>query len=54
VVKEESVGFLIGKSGSFTKYMQEEMEIYLKCYRDKSNRAIEPDESIAVRNNSTF
>jgi hypothetical protein len=48
-VKEESVGFLIGKNGSFTKYMQDELNIFLKCYRDKTNRAIDPDESIAVR-----
>lgn len=48
VIKEDSVGFIIGKNGSFTKYMQEELDIYLKCYRDKQNKALEPDESIAV------
>ena len=48
MIKEEGVGFIIGKNGSFTKYMQEELDIYLKCYRDKYNRALESDESIAV------
>lgn len=28
--------------------MQEELDIYLKCYRDKYNKALENDESIAV------
>lgn len=49
VVKEESVGFLIGKNGSFTKFMQEELDIYMKIYRDRHNRALESDESVAVR-----
>ena len=48
VVKEGAVSFIIGKNGSFTKYMQDELHTFLKCYRDKSIRAIEPDESIAV------
>lgn len=28
--------------------MQEELDIYLKCYRDKYNKALKSDESIAV------
>lgn len=48
MVKEEAVGFIIGKNGNFTKFMQDELKVYLKCYRDKYNRALKHDESIAV------
>lgn len=51
IIKEESVGFIIGKNGSFTKYMQEELDVYIKCFRDRHNKALESDESIAVRFN---
>lgn len=49
VMKEEGVGYIIGKNGSFTKYMQDQLNIYLKCFRDKYNRALKTDESIVVR-----
>lgn len=29
--------------------MQEQLNVYLKCFRDKYNRALKYDESIAVR-----
>ena len=37
ILKEEAVGFLIGKKGSFTRYMQEELDIYFKCERERDN-----------------
>ena len=40
VIKEEGVGYIIGKNGSFTKYMQDKLNVYLKCYRDKYNRTL--------------
>lgn len=48
VVKEESVGFIIGKNGSFTKYLQDELNVHMNCYRDKANRALRADESVVV------
>lgn len=48
VVKEDGVGFIIGKNGTFTKYMQDKLKVYLKCYRDKYSRSLKYDESIAV------
>lgn len=48
VVKEEGVGFIIGQKGTFTKYMQDQLNVYLKCYRDKYNRALSADQSIVV------
>ena len=29
VVKEDSVGFIIGKNGSFTKYLLEELKVHM-------------------------
>lgn len=48
VVKEDSVGFIIGKNGSFTKYLQDELKVQMQAYRDKQNRALKYDESVVV------
>ena len=47
-MKEESIGFIIGKNGSFTKFLQDEIRVHLNCFRDKGNRALRHDESVAV------
>lgn len=47
-MKEDSVGFIIGKNGAFTKWLQDHLNIYLKCYREKQNRSLKSDESIVV------
>ena len=49
VVKDESVGFIIGKNGSFTKYLQDELKVHMNCYKEKNNRALRADESVVVR-----
>lgn len=48
VVKEDSVGFIIGKNGTFTKYLLEELKVHMQCYRDTKNRALKYDESVVV------
>ena len=45
VVAEKSQGFLIGKHGSFTKCLMEN-GVYMKCYRDRNNRALNSREGI--------
>ena len=45
MVSEESQGYLIGKHGSFTKCMQEN-GIYMKCLKDKHNRALKSKEAV--------
>ena len=39
---------MIGKNGSFTRYLADELKVSMSCYRDKANRALRHDESIAV------
>ena len=39
---------MIGKKGSFTRYMQEELDVYFKCERERDNDALEKDEYVAV------
>lgn len=48
VVKEDSISFIIGKHGSFTKYLLEELKVQMQCFRDTKNRALKIDESIVV------
>lgn len=45
VISENSMGFLIGKHGAFTKCLQEN-GIYMKCYKDRHNRALKSREAI--------
>ena len=45
VVSEDSQGYLIGKKGSFTKLMSDN-GIYMKCYKEKSNKSIKSREAI--------
>ena len=47
VVSERTQGFLIGKNGSFTKELMD-CGVYMKCYKDRHNRALKPQEAICV------
>ena len=48
VVKEDQVSFIIGKSGSFTKFLKEELRVHMQAYNDKHNRALKKDEDVIV------
>ncbi len=49
VVKDDSVSFIIGRKGSFTSFLKEELRVHMQCYSDKNNRALKYDENIVVR-----
>lgn len=42
------MGFIIGRNGSFTKFLGEDLKVHMSCYRDKGNRALKYDESVVV------
>ena len=48
MVKEDQVGFIIGKSGSFTKFLKDEHGVQMQAYKEKHNRGIYEDEKVIV------
>ena len=53
VILEAAAGFIIGKQGAFTKFLEEEMNIYMKCFRDHHNiKSLHKDETICMMTGS--
>ena len=44
----DSVGYIIGKQGSFTKLLKEELDIHLKCSDEPYNKALAKNETVLV------
>lgn len=42
----EACGFIIGRYGNFTKYLEHELGIYMRCDKDDNNRILKPFQSI--------
>jgi hypothetical protein len=42
------VSFIIGRNGSFTKFLKEELKVHMQAYNDKHNRALKKDEDVVV------
>jgi len=49
VFKNNCVGHLIGKKGSFVKNLRDNFGVSIKFYQDRHNTSLEKDEYIAVR-----
>ena len=37
IVDTDACGFIIGKHGNFTKYLENRLEIYMRCDKDNNN-----------------
>jgi transcription antitermination factor NusA-like protein len=48
IVETDCCGFIIGKNGNFTKYLESSLGIYMRCDRDSENRILKPYQSICA------
>lgn len=46
IVDTDACGFIIGKHGNFTKYLENKLEIYMRCDKDDNNRILKQYQSI--------
>jgi hypothetical protein len=46
IVDTDCCGFVIGKNGNFTKYLETNLGIYMRCDRDNENRILKSYQSI--------
>ena len=42
IVDTEACGFIIGRQGNFTKYLEHRLNIYMRCDKDDNNRILKP------------
>ena len=40
IVESDACGFIIGKHGNFTKYLENSLGIYMRCDKDDNNRIL--------------
>jgi transcription antitermination factor NusA-like protein len=40
IVDTDACGFIIGKHGNFTKYLENRLEIYMRCDKDDNNKVL--------------
>ena len=48
IVDTDACGFIIGKHGNFTKYLENKLGIYMRCDKDDNNRILKPYQSICA------
>jgi hypothetical protein len=46
IVDTEACGFIIGRHGNFTKYLEHNLGIYMRCDKDDNNRILKSYQSI--------
>ncbi len=46
IVDSDACGHIIGKHGNFTKYLETDLGIYMRCDKDEKNRILRPYQSI--------
>ena len=42
IVDSDACGHIIGKHGNFTKYLETDLGIYMRCDKDEKNRILRP------------
>lgn len=42
IVDTAACGFIIGRNGNFTKYLEHQLGIYMRCDKDDNNRILKP------------
>jgi len=52
IVDTEACGFIIGRQGNFTKYLESRLEIYMRCDKDDNNRILRNYQSICAMKGS--
>lgn len=48
IVDTAACGFIIGRNGNFTKYLEHKLHIYMRCDKDDNNRILKPYQSICT------
>jgi len=48
IVDTEACGFIIGRNGNFTKYLESNLNIYMRCDKDDNNRILKSYQSICA------
>jgi len=48
IVDTDACGFIIGKHGNFTKYLENNLGIYMRCDKDDNNRILRSYQSICA------
>ena len=48
IVDTEACGFIIGRHGNFTKYLEHNLGIYMRCDKDDNNRILKSYQSICA------
>lgn len=48
IVDTDACGFIIGRHGNFTKYLEHNLGIYMRCDKDDNNRILKSYQSICA------
>ena len=48
IVDTDACGFIIGRHGNFTKYLEHNLGIYMRCDKDDNNRILKSYQSICT------
>lgn len=48
IVDTDACGFIIGKHGNFTKYLENKLGIYMRCDKDDNNKILKQYQSICA------